>query len=288
MNLITGPGQLQYRGYVLGDEVNTFVDSVTGWDDLPGIDNANTLRPSEHGAWSGRKLATQRIITWEGRFAPSPETWDSELQRLIAATAVPVATEEYEIAVRLHGDTSVAFGAITGRALPAGREYGYYGANLTIQFTCSDPRKYSTGEHVWTLYLPPFVTSGLSYPLSYDLDYGDSQDFSSATLVNDGNVLTPAVYEFSGEMVNPILINSTTGLRLGFNITLTASDTLTVDTKNGTVLLNGTADRLYTRMLTSAPISSFGLASGNNTFQIVASSWTDPAGVSITWRDATL
>lgn len=286
--LITADGQLEYNGYLLGDNNITFLDAINGWDDLPPIDSGNVIKPNSHGAWSGRKLANQRIITWEGRFAANENDWVAELVRLRNAFSVPSGTEEYPITVRLHDETLTAFGALVARAIPGDRTYGYYGAKLTLQFECSDPRRYSVGENVWSLSLPTPVLSGLEYPLEYPLDYGIEVTSNTGTLYNYGNIVTPVIFTFTGPMTNPSLINSTAGMKLAFNINLSETDQLTVNTKNGTVLLNGSADRLYTRTTDSVPISMFGLIPGANSMLLSAATWQLPAGVTISWRNATL
>lgn len=286
--LIYADGQMQFRDYLLGDNEVTFLDAINGWDDLPSLDSGNTLKPASHGAWVGRKIAGERIITWEGRFAADPSAWVSEIKKLRAAFSAPLGTEEYEIVIQMHGDKALAFGTVSGRLIPGDRAYGYYGASLSLQLECSDPRRYSLSENVWQLSLATTAIDGLHYPLSYPLNYGAAATPSAGTLVNDGDVMTPVTLVFSGPITNPALVNSTLGARLEFDITLLAGDTLTVDTRTGTVLLNDTADRLYTRTVNSSPIFSFGLLPGNNDIQLMANSSASPAGVVITWRDATL
>lgn len=286
---IVADGQLEFNGYLLGDNDTTFLDEITGWDDLPGIDSGNTPRSNSHGAWVGKKLANQRIITWSGRFSPSDlSLWDKSLRDLRSAFTVPMDTEELPIVIRSIGEKKMCFGSVVKRSIPMNRAYGYYGAEVSIQFECSDPRRYSLNENAWTLELPPVVAVGLSYPLSYPLNYGTEVTSSVGTLFNDGDVVTPATMTFYGPATNPALTNKTAGTRLEFDIILTAEDFLEVDTRTGTVLLNGVADRLYTRSATSSPLLSFGLLPGENEMQITASSWDTPASVAIAWRDATL
>src|SRR5690349_23973602 len=100
-DLITADGQLEYNGYVLGDDVTTFMVSLTGWEDLPPIDSSNTLKPASYGAWAGKKLPGQRILTWSGRFAPEESSdWTTLLNSLKRAFTIPVDDEELTIAVR--------------------------------------------------------------------------------------------------------------------------------------------------------------------------------------------
>jgi len=287
-DLITDDGQLEFNGYLLGDNEKTFLDTINGWDDLPGIDSGNTLRANAHGGWSGKKLAGMRTITWDGRFAPPPERWEEEIRQLRSSLTIPEGAEESPIVIRSHGEKKMAYGALTARALPMDRAYGYYGAKMALKFECSDPRRYSLEEHVWNLQMPPVVSVGLVYPLTYPLDYGEEVTSSVGNLVNDGDILTPITIVMNGPMFNPAIINQTTGVRLQFNINLSADEFLQIDTRVGTVFLNGIADRLYTRSAISAPILSFGLVPGDNQIQLTASSWGSNASATIIWRDATL
>lgn len=286
--LIVADGQVEYNGYLLGDNENTFMVSIQGWDDIPGVDSANSLRPSTHGGWSGNKYASQRIVTWEGRFAPLPESWASELRSLRQALSLPSGTQELPLYVRLREETLVAFGALTARALPGDYDYANYGAVLTLQFECSDPRRYSVTEHQSVVGLVVPETAGLVYPLVYPLDYGDPLVPSTTDLLNDGNVNTPVRIIIRGPIENPSIVNQTSGRRLDFDISLTEVDSLTIDTQKGSVLLNDAADRIYTRSLSSSPILSFNLSAGTNSMRILADTWSAGADVTFFWRDAVL
>lgn len=285
--LITGDGQLEYNDYLLGDDVVTFLEGIDGWEDLPAIDSSNTLRPSSHGAWVGKKLLGQRILTWTGRFAPEKENWEDEISRLRTAFSPALGTEELTIVVRSRNETKMVFGTVVKRQIPMDYAYSYYGARLSIQFECSDPRRYSLGEHSVFISMPDLVTDGLDYPLDYPLDYGMEATPSQLIVFNDGDAPTPVILNFTGPVTNPTLVNQTTGQRLGFNITLTGDEVLTVNTRLGTVLLDGTADRLYTRTIDSSPILGFELLPGENDMQAIAEEWEVGAGIEIIYRDAT-
>lgn len=286
-SLITGDGQLEFNDYVLGDDVVTFLEEINGWEDLPPVDSSNTLRPSSHGAWVGKKLLGQRIITWKGRFAASRSDWEAEIKRLRRAFSPTLGTEELTIVVRSRNETYMAFGTVTARAIPMNYQYSYYGAQVTIQFECSDPRRYSLGENTVFIAMPNQISAGLDYPLVYPLEYGAEVTPSQLIVFNDGDAPTPLTLNFIGPATNPSLINQTTGERLAFDIVLAAEDTLTVNTRLGTVLLNGTADRLYTRTLTSSPILSFDLEPGENDMKAIADEWETGSGIEIIYRDAT-
>lgn len=286
-SLITGDGQLEFNDYLFGDDEITFMTSITGWEDLPSVDSSNTLRPASHGAWVGKKLVGQRIITWTGVLAPEDRTvWSTEIQRLKDALQVPLGTEESTIVVRTRSDMQLAFGTVAQRQIPMDYSYSYYGARVTVQFECSDPRLYSLGEYSVFISTPSETVDGLDYPLVYPLDYGVVPTPNSLIVTNAGSAPSPLTINFLGPMTNPVLVNQNTGERLGFEIVLTADDVLTVNTRLGTVILNGTADRIYTRTLTSSPILGFDLPPGDTEMQIIASDWDAGSGVELVYRDA--
>jgi hypothetical protein len=288
-DLITADGQLEYNGYVLGDDVTTFMVSLTGWEDLPPIDSSNTLKPASYGAWAGKKLPGQRILTWNGRFAPEETSnWADALSSLKRAFTIPTADEELTIVVRTRDDVKIVYGAVTQRAIPMDYSYSYFGANVTIQFECSDPRKYSLSENTRFISMPSDTEDGLDYPLVYPLDYGVDTIISDLIVENEGDAPSPVILTFTGPVTNPTLLNSTTGYQIGFNIDIADGEFLEVNTRTGTVLLNGTADRLYTRQVTSSPILGFTLLPGNNEMHVYADEWTTGAGVEIVYRDAYL
>lgn len=286
--LITADGQLEYNGYLLGDNDVTFMESLVGWDDLPAIDSANTLRPSSNGAWSGTKLLQERIITWTGRFAPSKATWNDEIIRLRNAFTAPIDEAEIAITVRLRDEVLISLGALTARALPADYSYSAYGAKLTLQFECSDPNKYGPVLKNIALGLTGITTDGLIYPLTYPLTYGTPRVPSTGSIFNEGNIQTPLKIYFRGPLSNPSLTNQTTNKKLRFIINLTETDILSVDTRTGAVLLNNTVDRLYTRDTTSSPIRLFTAVPGENSMRFAADSYGVGAQVAFEFRDAVI
>ena len=80
----------------------------------------------------------------------------------------------------------MVFGTVVRRQMPVDYAYSYYGAKLTIQFECSDPRRYSLGEHSVFISMPDLVTDGLDYPLDYPLDYGMEATLLSLLLLTKG------------------------------------------------------------------------------------------------------
>ena len=273
-------GQLEYNGYVLGDDIATFMTEVTGWDDLPPIVSGNVSRSFYPGSYPGDKRPSERVVTWTGILNPLAD-WSTEL-KAVRAAFTPV-DDEIALTIRTVDETLVAFGSVTARAIPGNRRYGAAGiGDLSIQFTCSDPRRYTETVNVTSVSFPSGASAGLDYPLVYPLDYGPLDETGSATVVNHGDANCPAVYTIYGPVTNPRLQVGSSFV--DFTITLLAGEYLDIDTKAGTVTLNGVASRLYTRSSLSSPIKNLELVPGPNTVSVTAEAYTEASYVKVTAR----
>lgn len=289
--LITGDGQVQWGGMVFGDGVATFIDDedgLVGWEDLPGIDSGNVARTAQHGSWPGSQYAQERVVTWSGSLAPRSDM-QSQVKALRAATSIRSDAQEQPLVVRTLGETLVAWGQVTARALPTDRRYARGDARLVMQWTCSDPRRYSLTENHARAELSGVGVSGLVYPLVYPLSYGpDPTNASSVNCVNTLDADTPPGLTAWGPLEGPLITNTRTRVQLEFDIVLAAGEHLDIDCRTGEVLLNGVADRLYTRTAASVPPDLFTLTEGANPITLRALTWGAGNALDIWWRDATL
>lgn len=288
-DLITANGQIEWdESLLLGADTGYVWQELDGWEELPGVDSGNVARSARHGAWAGRKLAQQRMVTLSGMVVPDSSGVQSQVRALAQATAIPeIDGAERPLVVReLDGETFLAFGHLTSRAVPLGRQY-VVGPTYALQWTCSDPRRYSLTEQSLTISAPSSGTGGLTYPLTYPLDYGTSGSPGVGTATNDGNVHSHPTIVIHGQAVTPRVIDQTSGRRLEFDLTLAAGDTLTIDTHNGTVKLNGGANRLYTMTALSAPVEAFVLPPGSSDIAYRADSFgSGTPRIEMSWRHA--
>ena len=92
-----------------------------------------------------------------------------------------------------------------------------------------------------------------------------------------------------GPCSQPLIMNLTTGVLLEYDIDLSSSDILYIDTYQGTVTLNGTtANRLYTATTRSQPEGVFTLPAGSSALAF-RSDDADPdpeSTLTVTWRSA--
>lgn len=115
----------------------------------------------------------------------------------------------------------------------------------------------------------------------FNLNFGGGQNPAGGVVNNNGNRPTPAVLTIAGPIDKPLIVNDTLSAALSFDINLGASDTLTIDLANKTVLLNGNINR---RAILIAP-NWFLLAKGSNFIRFGGSSGGAPT-LTIQYRHA--
>lgn len=143
-----------------------------------------------------------------------------------------------------------------------------------IQFSAfaEDPRIYDVTSITRTISLGATVFTGFAFSLGFDFGFGGVSTTADEVIVtNTGNRPSPPMLTIYGPATNPRILNDTLSKEMQFNITLSAGETLVVDTKNKTVRLNGTTNRRNTLV---AP-TWFYLAPGDNSIRYRAES-ADP------------
>lgn len=108
----------------------------------------------------------------------------------------------------------------------------------------------------------------------------------AATCTNVGAIGAWPVITITGPCTNPTIVNSTTGLGLYLTYSLAAGDTLVIDTnpRRRSVKLNGATNRFSA--VNWALSSWWGLVPGANVIQTGYQSYSNPASVSLSWKDA--
>ncbi|GII89617.1 hypothetical protein Ssi03_76070 [Sphaerisporangium siamense] len=287
--LIAGDWDIDWDGFLIGTGTPYTVVQLDGWLDSPPLVDRSVPRPSRHGSWAGRPRAQARTVTAIVRIVAERSAMGDAVHALRAATGVARDATEAPLAIRALGQTLVAFGKFANRLLSVDQLFAA-GVALAVplQWRCADPRLYELAEQSATIGAPTGGSGGLTYPLTYPLSYGTPAGPATATCVNTGNEATNPVLVFTGPITTPRMVNSTLGRSLEFDLDLPAGQTLTVDTDAGTVLLNGTTDRLYKRTGTSVPVEYFELAPGPNNLTLFGAALGVGAQVQVTWRSAYL
>ncbi|MEV5509053.1 phage distal tail protein [Streptomyces orinoci] len=294
-DIVTAPGHIQFGDVLLGPGTPYRWQSLTGWEDSPGLDSGTVNRADAHGAWPGRLLAQPRTITVDGLVVRAePGAVGAVVRHLAAATAL--RDGELPLVVRLDDSPPLlSWARCIRRSVPVTRGYAAgVATGGALQFEATDPRRYALDEQLVTARLPT-AEPGLDWHLdpgpeglSWPLDFGPPGATGALVAVNDGDAPVHPVISFRGPLTLPSLTNVATAERIEYDITLAPDDELLVDTAAGTVTLNHSASRLYTVTPQSVPEATFVLAPGTNNFAFrAAPGSSDPrAACSMRWRSA--
>lgn len=282
------PGHMQYGEFLLGPGTAWRWDELQGWEETPGLDSGSVLKASDHGAWPGIFYAQTRTVTASLVVRCEPGTMNGTLRQLAAATPID-SSVEVPLVVQLDDDAPlVVFARCTRRAFNVARGHRTGLARGAIEFEASDPRRYGLLEQSQTTGLPQ-PEPGLTWPLVFPLDFGVPGSTGNLDAFNSGDAPAHPVFTIQGPCSQPLIMNLTTGSLLEYDIDLSSTDTLYIDTNQGTVTLNGTtANRLYTATTRSQPEGAFSFLPGSNAVAFRSDdSSPDPAStLTVTWRSA--
>ncbi|GAA0969704.1 hypothetical protein GCM10009555_017310 [Acrocarpospora macrocephala] len=266
---ITGPGQIEWNGFLLGRGTPYGLGNLEGWYDLPAIDTGNVAHPTRHGAESGRDLSQERIVTYSGLTRAPRDDWEETVEDLILATGVGEDDTEYPLAIRLLDHVYTGMGKVTRRAVPVDKHFRLGHSRIVVQWTLSDPR----------------LLSKLNSAVIAD---GETQ-----TILNAGNTATSPLIRIPGPSVIPqILFEPLVGGEvvderlIEVDLTVADGENLIIDVKLGTISI-GDTDHLDKLTGTSTSVPDLVLPAGQ-----VRVSYTSEEGdappATVLWKHAIL
>lgn len=293
---VSMPGHVQYGDLLLGPGTPYRWQSITGWEDLPALDSGTVARSDAHGAFPGQLLAQSRVIGLDGLIVRAPRARIGATVAELAAATAPADDERPFVAWLDERGPLLAYARATRRAIPAGKGYRL-GVIVggALEFEATDPRRYELTERTASATLPSpepgldwhLDGEGVEGGLAWPLEFGAVGSTGALSVTNLGAAETHPVIVFRGPVVRPSLVNVATGDVLEYDMPLDAGDELEVNTRVGTVTLNGTASRLYTATARSVPEQTFTLPRGTTTLAFRAAPESDPsASVVVRYRSA--
>lgn len=284
--LITEDTQIEWRGVLMGSGSFFGYKRLTGWEDMAGLSSSSSPKPRSHGENPGTLLMNDKIVSFETQMYAGKNLFPEQLR--IFRQCTTVKDEEEPLIIRQHGETLLAYARVTGRAMPINREYFQGFPTAVIQWTLSDPRRYSLNEHVAELAGKTGV-GGLDWdgglPWGDGLDWGTMETVGgSPVALNAGTTATSPLIEFIGPLTGPFYL-SCASFRLGYNLNIPNGGILIVDTRTGEATLDG-VDRLYAIQPDSDIPEDCLIPPGETTFQLDSADPSQTGSVRVTWRDA--
>lgn len=240
--------QLGDTGVLLNDssDLNApFVDVTK----VSGLDNApyrETKRDHEgvDGGFMDAEFETGRDISIEGTIYSNGSDMESYLDSLKANFA-PSRT-----LVPFYFCPSTTIGTRMILVKPLGVSYDWDQmrrlgcAAATFRMYAEQPFILSTQITSINISVGATVFTGFGFPFGFNLAFGGVSNTSDGSnFFNLGNRPAPITFTITGPVTNPTIISDTAGTHMDFNIVLSATDTLTIDTYYRTVRLNGVTNR---------------------------------------------
>lgn len=222
---------------------NQVLTRLDGWFSPAGTRREGTSRLWAHGTFSERGWRDQRLISLGGHIFTNTRTEAANMTDTLSAALADGTAGQFIVE-----DTDLGRRAAT--VYITGTPTVSWDGNLDIFFAIDmvapDPRKYGDLLSVSTLAAAP--GGGLVMDLFTGtnegvLDFGGAGIPGTATLENIGTAETAPTFTVTGYAPGFTITNVTTGARLIYSETIAAGQSITINAADGSVLLDGYADR---------------------------------------------
>ena len=269
------------NGVTLGEDPYVITDAPTGLLSTPQIRVSDEPRPRAHGVIPGDDLLGGRALAVTvAVLGDSPADSEQHVTSLLTAFA-PQPTETW-LTARYAGQTGEY--ALFGRTRGADVRLDHVDTPIArCSFMATDPIRYAASESELDLTLSA-GGGGLEYPVEYPVVYAGDVASSSGSAENVGS--TPVHWSASivGPIVNPRLALAGTGLFIRVQATLTAGQSVTLDSRTSSVFLGMAARPNWL----AAGSRWFRLSPGVNGLSLVADGFDSGAGATVRWRSGWL
>jgi Phage tail protein len=237
--------QLSYQGLTIGDGTDFEIKTLDGLESLPDIVNPDVKVDRDQGLYAGTYTAGGRLIAIEYEVhAGTDAAFRADLDALGAALA-PIALTEQPLAFLLPGMVQLgrqSYVRPLTRACVVDIDYTHRIARGVMHLFATDPRLYDVTLNSQTAGLPA-GNGGLTWPTAWPISWGSAGAGGLLTCTNAGTFESRPVLTITGPIDNPTISNLTTGQSFTLAITLIGGDSLVIDMRAKTVVLNGTASR---------------------------------------------
>lgn len=281
---------IRYKGLNLGDGGDYIVTALEGWESRPETTNGSMPRPQSLGSWVGGLGSQKRVITLDLDILGSAENgWKTTVPKRNLRAVMGLDEEESELLVNLEDGSppEVANVRVTSFNMPTRSSYDYR-AQAFIEFTATDPRKYSNSFYHATTGLPT-KSRAVNYPIAYGAFAGElgAATRGEAKLENLGNAMAPAIFKVTGPSPAPVItLTYPNGKqkRTQFNTPLAAGEVLEAHTDTGIVTVSGATRSGQT---SGALVTQLEIPPGLSTVTL-GGTGSDETSLTVSWRDATL
>lgn len=214
------------------------VDNADAWWTSAGVSQQLLDRVTGDGVWAGPVRRGGKVIPLRGVcYCPDlpARVTGTDLWQAVCSDGEQL----YELEVTdVDGTRDSAFVQL------AVAPFARVGTDLAFEFgiTLFCPDGVRIGEEQSASTGLPANGGGLTYPLTYPLDYGATGSTGQVSVTNTGTAATPVLYVVEGPLPDGFEVSSD-GVRHRYLAEVGAGQSITVDSADGTVLLDGSSDR---------------------------------------------
>ena len=269
-------------GQILNTDANhsvPFVDvtKVLGFGNAP-LRTTEREREGMDGGFIDALYESMRVITIEGNIYNATEAF---LDTLKANYAPSAASQPFYFYLPVVGER-IVYAKSYGIHLDYDNQRSLGIIPFQIILKAEDPSIY--GQLQSGSAIIGGSSTGFGFNLGFNIGFGGSSGTNGTIAINNtGNRDADATFTITGPVTNPAIANDTTGKRITFNIVLGAIDYLTINLRNKTVTLNGTANRRGTMLGTS---TWFLLVPGVNSIRFLGTAGGTPPSMTYITRPA--
>ncbi len=247
---------------------------------FPEVRTDSYNRPGSHGVTIAHNLYGGRLISLDGTLrGVDAATYMSNRQNLEAAVGLLLDANNVPIARTLYltdNNYSQYQVSVITKAFTVELNSPTV-AKWQLQLLATDYTIQSQTSFSASMGLPQ--SGGVSFPVTFPITFGASSG-GSATAASAGNAPSFPTITITGPCINPAIVNTSTGERLGLNITLLTGDTLTINARQRTIVQGASTNRMSAKTIGS---TFFALLPGNNNLQFSADAY-DAGTATLTWR----
>ncbi len=236
--LVTQDWQVEFDGLLLGAGTAYQITDLLGFLDLGGVRAPMTQRARQHGGYVEPHYANGATRTLEFNISPTPSAPFGPAVALLRAQTY-AQDDVRPLWCQIPGQGLLTGGAqVLARSVPTVQEFALgLVRKAAVQFYFPDPWWYGPTLQVSTGL--PTTSGGLPYPLAYPLAYGSTATGWASTS-NPGSEPSSPVFTVVGPHDSGFQVTSVEdGITLQYNGALASTDTVVIDTRTGSVTLNG-------------------------------------------------
>jgi len=246
-DLVTGDWEFEFRGFTWGGPTADFLvaPGVTGLADTPSPDTSDRPRLRRPGIHPGDDYpAAREIIIPVEVTGADTATWEANRALLKQAMRPDATRGEEPLVFQVPGIAGGGKRRVAARprglAVPLDLDYFHEIEVELCRFVATDPAILDNEVTTVASGILSPSTGGLTWPLTWPLTWGTAAATTSTT-TNAGETEAEWSATITGPTTNPLIEHVTSGAVLRLELVVAGGESVTIDSKARTVLLNGSS-----------------------------------------------